>query len=129
MADRVIFNIVIPWTDEFTGIVHPLAKLREWFFRTADLPICKGGSEIGVGLFGVWYDKDRPPEENPVEDYSNWYKFGVLPDKVEDLREHVERATQEFGQKSIYLERAGEADFIENPTLRPPLPLAPPEMG
>jgi len=65
-------------------------------------------------------DKDRPAEENPVQDHNNWYKFGVPPDKVEELRKHVERATQEFGQKSIYFERAGEADFIRNPTLRPP---------
>ena len=122
MPDRVIFNIAIPWTDEFTGIVHPLAKLREWFFRTADLPICKGGSVIGVGLFGVWYDKDRPPEENPLEDYSNWYKFGVLPDKVEELRRHIEGAAQEFGQKSMYFERAGEVDFVVNPTLPPSEP-------
>lgn len=118
MPDRVIFNVVVPWTDEFTGLVHPLEKLREWFFRTAEL--CGGGSEVGIGLLGLWYDKDRPAEENPVQDHNNWYKFGVPPDKVEELRKHVERATQEFGQKSIYFERAGEADFIRNPTLRPP---------
>lgn len=65
MPDRVIFNVVIPWTDEFTGLVHPLEKLREWFFRTAEL--CGGGSEVGIGLLGLWYDKDRPAEENPVQ--------------------------------------------------------------
>jgi hypothetical protein len=41
-----------------------------------------------------------------VQDHNNWYKFGVPPDKVEELRKHAERA--------------GEADFIRNPTLRPP---------
>jgi len=120
MPDRVVFNIVIPWTDEFTGLVHPLETLREWFCGTAEQEFCRGGSEVGVGLFGLWYDPDRPPAENPVQDCSNWYKFAVPPDKVDDLRKHVERATLEFGQKSIYFERAGEADFVENPTRRPP---------
>ncbi len=119
MPDRIVYSIAIPLTDQFTGLVHPLAELREWFLRTAELEFCRGGSEIGVALYGVWYDPDRPPVENPVEDHSNWYKFGVLPDRVNDLRKHVERATQEFGQKSIYFERAGEVDFVENPRKSP----------
>lgn len=120
MPDRIVFNIVIPWTDEFTGMVHPPEKLREWFLRTAEF--CRGGSEVGMGRYGVWYDPDRSPVENPIQDYSNWYKFAVPPSKVDELRKHVEYATQEFGQKSLYFERAGEADFVANPSLRPPLP-------
>lgn len=63
MPDRIVFNVVIPWADEFTGLVHPLDKLREWFFRTAELEFCRGGSEAGVALLGLWYDPDRPPGE------------------------------------------------------------------
>lgn len=83
---------------------------------TRILPRWFGGRS---GTFRPVVQPDRRPTENPVQDYSNWYKFAVPPDKVDELRKHVERATQEFGQKSIYFERAGEADFIENPTLRP----------
>ena len=118
MPDRVVFNIVIPWKDEFTGQVHPIQKLNAWFFRTASLEFCRGGSEVGVALLGLWFEKPIPSEEKPIQDFSNWYKFAVPPNKVDALRKHVELATQEFGQKCIYFERAGEADFVENPTLR-----------
>ncbi len=118
MLDRVIFNIVIPRTDAFTGLVHPPEKFRIWLLRTVEL--FGGASVVGVNLHGLWYDEDRPAAENPVEDYSNWYKVGVKPEKIDELRKHVEDATREFGQKCIYLERAGEADFVWNPTVRPP---------
>lgn len=123
MPDRVIFSIVIPRTDAFTGLVHPPEKLDAWFFSTAKL--FGGASVVGVDLLGLWYDESA--EENPVRDYSNWYKVGVRPDKIGELRRHVEGATHEFGQKCIYLERAGEVDFIWNPAIGPgpPAPALP----
>ncbi len=126
MPDRVVFNIVIPRTDAFTGLVHPRERFEAWLLSTARL--FGGASIVGVDLLGLWYDEERPAEENPVRDYSNWYKVGVKPDKIGELRGHVEGATQEFGQKCIYLERAGEADFIWNPTIGP-APSAPPVQG
>lgn len=121
MPDRVVFNIVIPRTDAFTGLVHPRDKFDAWLLATAK--VFGGVSVVGVDLLGLWYDEERPPGENPVTDYNNWYKLGVKLDHIEELRRHVESATQEFGQKCIYLERAGEADFIWNPT-NPPAPPA-----
>lgn len=118
MPDRIVFNVVIPQTDEFSGLVHPSEKLSEWFFRTARLDFCRGGSEVGLSILGLWYPEDHPSGGSPVRDYCNWYKFAVPPDKVGDLRKHVEEATREFGQKCIYFERAGEVDFIANPDLR-----------
>lgn len=118
MADRVTFNICIPLTDATTGVVHAPEKLDEWLLKTAGL--FGGASVMGVALLGLWYDEDRAPEENPVEDHSNWYKIGVKPDQVDRLRRHVEEAAVEFGQQCLYLERAGEADFIWNPGRRPP---------
>ncbi|MCC6740681.1 MAG: hypothetical protein IT452_16680 [Planctomycetia bacterium] len=119
MPDRIVFNVVIPRTDEFTGLLHPLSKLRAWFARTAALEFCRGGSEVGVNLHGLWFDDQALSAVEPVQDVCNWYKFAVPTDRVDALRKHVEAATQEFGQKCIYLERAGEADFIVNPALRP----------
>ena len=120
MPDRVVFNIVIPRTDAFTALIHPPEKFPAWLVRTVEL--FGGASVVGLNLQGLWYDEDRPTEENPIEDFSNWYKVGVKPEKIDELRRFVEEATQEFGQKCIYLERAGDADFIGNPTLPPPGP-------
>lgn len=116
MADRIIFNICIPLTDGRTGIVHPPEKLDEWLLGTVEE--FGGASVIGVAIYGLWHDEDRAPEENPVEDHSNWYKIGVKPDALDHLRRHVEKATVVFGQNCIYLERAGEADYIWNPQKR-----------
>ncbi len=117
MADRIIFNICIPRTDARTGLVHTQEKFDEWLDRTVDL--FGGATIIGIDILGLWYDEDLPPEENPVEDHSHWYKIGVKPAKVGKFREHVIDATSEFGQKCIYLERAGEADFIWAPGTGP----------
>lgn len=52
------------------------------------------------------------PEENPVKDYNNWYKIGIKPERYKELVEYIREAAILFGQKCIYLERAGEANFI-----------------
>ena len=118
MPDRIVFNVAIPRADEFTGQRHSPQKSRSWFWRTAELEFCRGGSQIGVAILGLWFEHGLPPGAAPVQDFCDWYKFAVPPDRVEDLGKHVELATQEFGQKCIYLERAGEADFIANPNYR-----------
>lgn len=107
MPDLIIFSVAIPLTENATGLVHPPAKLREWFHRTAE--IGGGGTEMGIALLGLWYEQAGKP---PIHDYSNWYKFGVPPDKTRELREHVRKAAKEFGQICIYFERSGEADFL-----------------
>lgn len=43
---------------------------------------------------------------------SNWYRVGVAPDRVVELREHVRSAAVAFGQKCIYFERTGEAELV-----------------
>jgi uncharacterized membrane protein len=51
-------------------------------------------------------------EANPVEDHNNWYKVGVEPHRVDELREYVRETGRAFGQKYLYFERAGEAEFV-----------------
>lgn len=116
MADRIVFNICIPLTDETTGLVHRPETLDEWLLDTVDR--FGGASVVGVSILGLWQDEDRDPDENPVEDHSNWYKVGVKPDQIDALYRHIEAAAGEFGQKCIYLERAGEADFVWDPRRR-----------
>lgn len=114
MPDIVVFNIVIPCTDNSTGFVHAPEKFDDWLLDTADR--FGGISVLGIGLFGLWYDEALPPEANPVEDHSNWYKIGVEPSRVEELRRHVEATAHIFGQKCIYFERTGEAEFVWDPS-------------
>ncbi|MBN2494922.1 MAG: hypothetical protein JXR96_10060 [Deltaproteobacteria bacterium] len=72
-----------------------------------------GISVLGTGLLGLWYDEELKPEENPVEDHNNWYKIGVEPGRIGELRAYIQKAASTFGQKCIYFERAGEADFLQ----------------
>jgi len=117
MSDLIVFNIVIPCTDNSTGFVHAPEKFDDWLLGTADR--FGGISVIGLGLLGLWYDETLPIDANPVEDYNNWYKIGVEPHRVGELRRHVETAACLFGQKCIYFERTGEADFVWDPSHDP----------
>ena len=117
MPDLVIFNILIPLTDNFTGTMHPAIKFRKWVLHSVQL--FGGLTTMGLAVQGFWYDPELPPRANPVRDRSNWYKIGVAPGRIEELRRYVEGTAQEFGQKCIYFERAGEAEFVWDPAHRP----------
>ncbi len=117
MPDLIIFNIVIPCTDNSTGIVWSPEKFDGWLVETVER--FGGASVVGIGLLGLWYDQELPPEANPIEDNSNWYKIGVPPDRIEELHEHVKATAIQFGQKCIYFERAGEAEFVWDPEHQP----------
>ncbi len=116
MPDLIVYNIVIPCTESSTGIVHSPEKFDSWLIETVDK--FGGVSVVGIGLLGLWYDETLPLDANPVEDHNNWYKIGVEPDRVDDLRRHVANAAVLFGQKCMYFERAGEADFVWRPDSR-----------
>lgn len=107
MPDLIVYNIAIPMTDNTTGIVHTIDKFDAWFHRTVE--ICGGGTQVGTSLLGLWFEQ---PGDPPIQDYSNWYKFGIAPEKVDVLRNHIKQTAREFGQICIYFEKAGEADFI-----------------
>jgi hypothetical protein len=119
MPDLVTFEILIPLTDNFTGVLHPPGKFRVW----ARIAVEKFGglTTLGLALEGQWYDSDLPAAANPVKDHSNWYKTGVPPARVEELRAYVEETARQFGQKCIYVERSGEAEFVWDPANRPPV--------
>lgn len=77
MVDVVVFNILIPCTENATGMVHPPAKFDAWVLETADR--FGGVTVVGLALQGLWFDPDLPREANPIEDHSNWYKVGSPP--------------------------------------------------
>ena len=54
-----------------------------------------------------------------MTDRSNYYKIGVQPARIEELRGFIEHTAKDFGQKCIYCERAGEAEFVGDPAHRP----------
>lgn len=108
MPDLVIYNIVIPCTDDATGLVHPIEKFDGWVIETAER--FGGISVLGAWLRGLWYDGRTGG--GAVEDLSNWYKVGIAPEREGELRDHVRAAAGLFGQRCIYLERAGEAEFV-----------------
>lgn len=119
MPDLVVFNIVIPRTDDRTGIVHAPKKFRDWVLATARK--FGGISVIGINLRGLWFDPAASGVADPVEDHNDWYKVGVAPSRVDELRDYVRESAKLFGQKCLYFERAGEAEFVWDPAHDPAL--------
>jgi hypothetical protein len=117
MPDLIVFNILIPLTDNTTGLVHAPDKLKNWFLDTAAR--FGGATVVATAMQGLWYDSELSFGAEPIEDYSNCYKVGVAPDRVDELREYVRKTAVEFGQKCIYFERTGEAEFVWAPAHDP----------
>jgi len=118
MTDVVVFDLLIPLTDHFTGAVDPASKFNDWIRLSVER--FGGLTTLGLALEGFWYDVEFLTGANPVRDRSNWYKIGVPPTRIAELRAYVEITAREFGQKCIYLERTGEAEFVWDPAHRPP---------
>ena len=110
MADWIVFNFAIPLADNFTKISHQIEKFNDWEIKTAKL--FGGLSKIGDSLMGLWCDDDLNSEENLIEDYNHWYKVAIRPEDIEKLKKYLAKTALIFGQKYIYLERAGIAEYI-----------------
>lgn len=108
--DLVVFNIVIPRTDDRTGIVHAPRKFNAWLLATATQ--FGGVSVLAMNMRGLWFDPRPSGSRRALEDHNNWYKVGVEPARVDELREHIRETATAFGQKCLYFERAGEAEFV-----------------
>ena len=117
MPDLVAFEILIPLTDNFTGSLHQPQKFLDWV--KAAVGKFGGMTTLGLALEGHWYDRDLPPSANPVVDHCNWYKIGIPEGRIDELRAFTEETARLFGQKCIYFERAGEADFVWDSAHKP----------
>jgi len=120
MSDLVVFNILIPCTENATGIVHPPSTFDMWVLDTAER--FGGLTVMALALEGLWFDPELPREANPIQDQNNWYKVGVEPARVDELRAYVRETARAFGQKCLYFERAGEAEFVWDPAHDPSRP-------
>jgi hypothetical protein len=116
MAELIVFQILVPCTEDATGIVHPPEKFDDWLLRAVER--FGGATVMGIALRGFWFDPQLPKAANPIEDHSNWYKIAVEPSRIEELRSFVRDTARDFGQKCIYFERSGEAEFLWDPSLQ-----------
>jgi len=80
MADLIVFNILIPLTENATGIVHAPSKFDDWLLDTVEK--FGGATVVGVAIRGLWFDEAASGGE-PVEDHNNWYKVGVASGRVD----------------------------------------------
>jgi hypothetical protein len=101
----IVFDLLIPRTDDRTGLVHPPPLFDEWTLETAER--FGGISCLAVDLLGFWFDKG-----DLVEDHSNLYRIAVPDADVDALRDHVKATALRFGQRCLYLQRSGEAELV-----------------
>ena len=101
----VVFDLLIPRTDDRTGIVHAPAAFEGWVLETSER--FGGLTQLGADLLGYWFDRGEL-----VEDHSHWYRVAVRPEQVGELRAHVEATARRFGQRCLYLQRSGDAELV-----------------
>lgn len=101
----VVFDLLIPRTDDRTGLVHPPALLDDWTIETAER--FGGLTRLGADILGFWFDS-----KDLVEDHSHWYRVVVGEQDVVALREHVKATVSLFGQRCLYFQKSGEAELV-----------------
>ena len=117
MPDLVVFNILIPCTEDATGLVHAPEKFDAWVLETAER--FGGVTVVGLALRGLWFDPTAAAGAPAIEDHNNSYKVAVEPSRIDELREYVRATARTFGQKCLYFERTGEAEFVWDPAHDP----------
>ncbi len=105
MPSFVVFELLIPRTDDRTGLVHPPSHFDEWTIETAER--FGGVTCLGADLLGLWFDS-----KDLVKDHSHWYRVAVVEDQVPALREYVKATARRFGQRCLYFQRSGEAELV-----------------
>jgi hypothetical protein len=101
----IVFDVLIPRTDDRTGLVHPPAAFDDWTIETAER--FGGVSCLAADVLGFWFDS-----KDLVEDHSHWYRVAVGPAEVAALRDHVKATAHRFGQRCLYFQRSGEAELV-----------------
>lgn len=101
----VVFDVLIPRTDDRTGLVHPAALFDAWTIETAER--FGGLTHLAADIVGFWFDS-----RDLVQDHSHWYRVAVGKDDVGALREHVRTTARRFGQRCLYFQKSGEAELI-----------------
>jgi len=87
----VVFDVLIPRTDDRTGVVHPPSLFDRWTVETAER--FGGVSLLAADILGFWFDS-----MDLVEDHSHWYRVAVEEAAVPGLREYVKETAVRFGR-------------------------------
>jgi hypothetical protein len=103
------YEVLIPLSDDFTGIMHAPEEIDNWQDETARR--FNGLTMLGM-VDGRWYDGAR---DALVRDRSHAFLVGVGEARRGALFEHVSQSAHRFGQKCIFLEERGRAYLIEPP--------------
>ena len=101
----VVFDLLIPRTDDRTGVVHPNSLFIDWTLDTAER--FGGVSQLGANIQGFWFDS-----QDLVEDHSHLYRLAVQAGDEDVLKEYVKQTAVLFGQRCLYLQRSGEAELV-----------------
>jgi len=101
----VVFDLLIPRTDDRTGVVHPPSLFDQWTVETAER--FGGVSLLAADILGFWFDS-----KDLVEDHSHWYRVAVDEAAVPGLREYVKETAVRFGQRCVYLQMSGQAELV-----------------
>jgi hypothetical protein len=101
----IVFDLLIPRTDDRTGVVHPLSLFDQWTIETSER--FGGVSLLAADILGLWFDS-----KDLVEDHSHWYRVAVEAAAVPALREYVKETAVRFGQRCLYLQKTGEAELV-----------------
>jgi hypothetical protein len=101
----VVFELLVPRTDDRTGVVHPSSLFDKWTIETAER--FGGVSLLAADILGFWFDS-----KDLVEDHSHWYRVAVKEADLPALREYVKETALRFGQRCLYLQKSGEAELV-----------------
>jgi hypothetical protein len=101
----VVFDLLIPRTDDRTGVVHPHSLFDDWTIETAER--FGGITQLAADILGFWFDS-----KDLIEDHSHWYRVAVSEGDVVALREHVKATARRFGQRCLYFQKSGEAELV-----------------
>jgi hypothetical protein len=104
-ASLVVFDLLIPRTDDRTGLVHPPALFDDWTIGTAER--FGGVTQLSADILGFWFHS-----KELVEDHSHWYRVAVGENDVIALREYVQATARRFGQRCLYFQKSGEAELV-----------------
>jgi hypothetical protein len=89
------------------GDLHPI---EVWQWLNASLYDRFSGRTLAPGFYeGVYKDPDTGL---PVQDQSRRYIIAIPDDRINDLRDFLREACEQFQQKCIYLSVAGRVEFI-----------------
>ena len=106
MAKLVVFNVFIPRTDASQATRHAQPKFESWYVETAE----RFGSVTLVAndVARLWMNEQQELQGEDCQ----WFRVSVPPSRRAEFVGHVARTAASFGQQSLLLEEAGEAEII-----------------